>query len=207
MSLLLKVDIDGVLRDWNHSLIREYTTRHPGDRVTYPFDDFKIDSHFPDCPNLRKFYCDEAPDAIYRNAPAYKGAVAFIEKLVATFPSVWLVSTQFPNTMYPTMEWIEMHIPSAHNLPLIFSKDKGSIGRGKFDEIVLIDDAPHNLHSEAEAGGIALGFGQSYNYGKVDFCLSFFGDFNFSETHEPDRVAKQFQMILQYLHNTFSYII
>jgi 5'(3')-deoxyribonucleotidase len=200
MSLLLKVDIDGVLRDWNHSLIRVYKQAHPNAKVQYPFADWNISPFFPKEPNIDAFY-RSVPYAedVYLNAEPYKGAIDFIEELVRIYPNVWLVSTQFPFTTHPTIGWVEKNIPSAHNLPIVFSKDKGSIGRGKFVETVLIDDAPHNLKSEFEAGGIAVGFGQSYNYGKIDFCVNFFGSLNFKEEHESDRVAKQFQMILKFL--------
>ena len=208
MSLLLKIDVDGVLRDWSHSLIRVYKAKYPNARVNYPFGDFDIRPEFPDALKIDDFYRSHSyAEDIYLNAEPYKGAIDFIEKLVKAFPNVWLVSTQFQNTMYPTIAWCEKNLPSAHNLPMLFSKDKGSIGRGKFDETVLIDDAPHNLHSEMEAGGIPLGFGQSYNYGKINFCVGFYGDINFSEAHEPDRCAKQFQMILKYLQNAFAHVI
>lgn len=209
MKLLLKVDIDGVLRDWNHSLIRVFKRHHPDAIINYPFRDFKIDPDFPAGTDTKTFYSKTEPEDIYLNAEPYAGAIEFIEFLVREFPYVWLVTTQFPTTMYPTMAWVEKHIPSHRDLPLVFSREKGLIGRGKFDQTLLIDDAPHNLLNENEAGGIPVCFGQSYNYGKANFAVGFYGEYtegqarftdvNFSEEHEAERVTEQFLKLKQWL--------
>jgi 5'(3')-deoxyribonucleotidase len=197
---LIKVDLDGVLRNWNASLIRAFKEQYPDENVVYPFADFKIDPSFPPWFNSRKFYLEEQPYDIYRNAKPYDGAREFIDSLLLEFPHVWLVTTQYPLTMYPTIRWIEDHMP-ATDLPIVFSDKKGFIGRSLFDNRILIDDAPHNLMNEVDEHGIPLCFGQSYNFNKAGHhqWYNFFGDTDFSEEAEPKRVSAQFQMILDYL--------
>ena len=210
--LLIKVDIDGVLRDWNSSLIDEFRKRYAESYVHYPFRDFDINPDFPDGVNIRQFYLEEAPYEIYTQAKPYNGAIQFIEWLVREFPNVWLVSTQYPNTMYPTMVWLEKNIPSSANLPLVFSKSKGLVGLDKFSDRLLIDDAPHNLVDEEKCGGYPICFGQSYNRNKVT-CVGFYdnrlsvgdlvGDVDFSREHEDTRVANQFKLLQLYLKTHF----
>jgi len=199
-DVLIKVDLDGVIRDWNQSLITEYKKRNTG-RVVYPFSEFKLQSAFPDCDVIGKFYEETAAYDIYRNAKPYAGAIEFVELLIARYPNVWLVTTQYANTMFPTIEWVQTFIPSHGNLPIVFSKEKGLIGQGKFAHTILIDDAPHNLESEVRHGGTAVCFGQLYNFNNPDHnkWLNFFGDTDFSLEAESERIKKQYQMILDYL--------
>jgi len=203
-STLIKVDVDGVLRNWNASLIREFKRVYPEAQVEYPFKDFQIAPSFPLWANSKEFYLYDVPYSIYRDADPYVGAVEFIQTLTKRYPNVWLVTTQYKNTMFPTIEWIEAWMP-ATSVPVVFSKDKGAVGRDKFENTILIDDAPHNLNSEAACGGLAYCFGQLYNFNHPDShrWTSFFGSTDFSLMSEPARVMIQFNDILQALVNEF----
>lgn len=199
-DVLIKLDIDGVIRNWNESLITTYQKYCTG-RVIYPFTDFNIKSSFPDIPDIFHFFKSHAADEIYRNAKPYEGAIEFVELLLSRFSNVWLVTTQFPNTTFPTIEWIQAYVPSHINLPILFSKEKGLIGKSRFEHTLLIDDAPHNLINQVDAGGTAICFGQLYNFAKPQYntWINFFGGTDFSIEAEPERLKKQYQMILDYL--------
>jgi len=204
-DVLIKLDLDGVIRDWNQSLITSYKKRYSG-RVIYPFTDFKVSVSFPDAVDISGFFKNEAPNEIYLTAKPYAGAIEFVELLLARCPNVWLVTTQFPNTMFPTIQWIQTHIPTHTNLPIVFSENKGLIGKGRFEHTILIDDAPHNLDNQVAAGGDALCFGQLYNFDKPNHntWINFFGDTDFSIEAESKRLKIQYQMILNYLDTWFS---
>lgn len=200
-STLIKVDLDGVLRNWNAAVIREFTAQYPESKVDYPFKDFNIAPAFPSWADNRHFYLSERPYPIYRTADPYAGAVEFIRTLVERYPNVWLVTTQYENTMFPTIQWIEEHLPSV-NLPVVFSKEKGLVGKSKFEHTILIDDAPHNLTNQADNGGMAYCFGQLYNFHHPEshrWRRSFYGMSDFSLEMEPLRISMQFDDILRAL--------
>jgi len=204
-STLIKVDLDGVLRNWNASLIREFEKMHSDVKVTYPFKDFNIAPSFPAWVDNKKFYLYEKSYDIYRYAEPYAGAVEFMRTLADLYPNVWLVTTQYENTMFPTIQWIEQWLP-ARNIPVGFSHEKGLIGRDKFEHTILIDDAPHNLTSEAMNGGMAYCFGQLYNFNHVDtphWRRLIYGSLDFSVEAEAQRISRQFDMILEMLSMEF----
>jgi 5'(3')-deoxyribonucleotidase len=200
-NILIKIDLDGVIRNWNESLITEYKKRYSDRRVLYPFHDFDLRDSFPDEPDIVYFFKVEAAKEIYSNAKPYPKAIEFLEIMLSRYPNVWLVTTQFTNTAYPTIEWMRRYIPSYNNLPVVFSSEKGAVGNGKFERTILIDDAPHNLNDQIKNGGIALCFGQLYNNNHADSyrweCV--FGGRDFSIEKEPERIQKQYELILDYL--------
>lgn len=202
LTTLIKVDIDGVLRNWNASLIRQVQLVHPEIEVKYPFEDFNIAASFPPRFDNRLFYLEEYPEEIYTQAEPYEGAVWFLNELLKVYPNVWLVTTQYEKTMYPTMQWVEKHLP-AHDVPLVFSKEKGLVGRGQFEQTILIDDAPHNLNNQVKHGGIAYCFGQLYNTPVHDpdrLWEHFAGTCQYSVEDEPRRIMMQYKEILIALH-------
>lgn len=197
-TTLIKVDIDGVLRNWNASLIKHWEAAHPGEApVVYPFADFVIAPSFPPGSDNRKFYLEEQPYAVYRHALPYEGAVEFLKSIIREYPNVWLVTTQYANTMFPTMEWVEEYLPAA-DVPLVFSKDKGLVGKHQFEQTILIDDAPHNLDHQVKHGGTAFCFGHLYNshHNPDKTWVSFHGTGKYALEDEPERVKQQYNAIL-----------
>jgi 5'(3')-deoxyribonucleotidase len=202
-STLIKLDVDGVLRNWNASLIREAKLTYPGIVIRYPFENFNIAPSFPAGFDNRQFYLEERPDAVYTNADAYDGAVEFVNALLMLCPHVWLVTTQYPKTMYPTIQWIEAHLP-ASDVPVVFSKEKGLIGKQRFAHTILIDDAPHNLDNQVKHGGDAYCFGQAYNTPEHDpehKWMHFRGTELYSLEDEPRRIRQQYAQILELLRS------
>jgi 5'(3')-deoxyribonucleotidase len=203
-NTLIKVDLDGVLRNWNAALIKQFMEVHPTAHVDYPFKDFNIAPAFPSWADYRKFFMDDWPYPIYRNAAPYAGAVEFMKTLAIRYPNVWLVTTQYPNTMFPTIEWIEEHLP-ARDVPTVFSKEKGLVGWSKFAQTILIDDAPHNLNDQVKHGGFAICFGQLYNFNHADHhkWWNVLGSTDFSEEIEAARIHLQFTSVLTVLKDFF----
>jgi 5'(3')-deoxyribonucleotidase len=200
-TTLIKVDIDGVLRNWNASLIRHWEAAHPGEKVVYPFADFNIAASFPPGADNRKFYLEEQPYMVYRYAEPYVGAVDFLRRVIQEYPNVWLVTTQYERTMFPTMEWVEAFLPAA-DVPLVFSKEKGLVGKYQFEETILIDDAPHNLDNQVKHGGTAFCFGHLYNshHNPSKTWVSFQGTGKYSVEDEAERLKQQYDAILLALH-------
>jgi 5'(3')-deoxyribonucleotidase len=205
-NMLIKIDLDGVIRNWNASLIREYKKYNANGRVIYPFNSWTLNSSFPDCEDISHFFKNVKPYDIYINAEPYVGAIDFLKTILYTYKNVWIVSSQYENTFYPTLKWLQTHIPFYNDIPLVFTDTKGLVGKSLFEKRILIDDATHNLINEVENGGISFCFGQKYNIGHEDDdrWVNFYGSYDFSLENEEYRICKQYEMILEYLKNNYA---
>lgn len=205
-DLLIKCDIDGVLRNWEKSLVTEYKKQYPHDTtVISPFKEWAVDSNFPNSPvDIHTFFRETHADQIYYNAELLPGASRFIKRIINFYPHVWLVSKQYPLTMDPTVRWCQDKLPFGYNLPIVFTSDKRRVGEDLFRRIVLIDDAPENIENEfplvSEAKNyfdgntlhIPICFGQRYNEHITYSPVQRIADQNYD-------YEKQFEMLFDYL--------
>ena len=190
-SVLIKVDIDGVLRNWEKSLFDTYKKYYPNDRVILPCTTWDVDGNFPDYKGkFSKFWKELYTKEIYENAELFSGAMKFILDLLDNFPDVWLVTSQPDTAMAPTVHWVQKNLFPQFT-PIVFTQDKFDVGRKRYDNRILIDDNMDNLLSEYDAGGTPICFAQRYNEG-LDVKIPRFSAANYD-------TERQFQMILAYL--------
>ena len=162
-DVLIKLDIDGVLRNFDKAVNDFFHIDHPELSNIYPAKYWSMTENYPTYPDINNYFKIVRAHDIYTQAELFPGAAEFFTRVVNTFENVWLVTTQFEHTMYPTVLWCNKNLPGINNVPMVFSHDKGLIGKDKFKHRILIDDAPHGCLSEQKHGGIPVCFGQLYN--------------------------------------------
>ncbi|OZI71920.1 5'-3'-deoxyribonucleotidase [Bordetella genomosp. 12] len=139
--MLILLDQDGVLADFEHAFIDAWRQRHP-DIEPVAFENrrsFHILEDYP--PHLRA-----QAEAIYtapgfiRNLPPVPGALEAVRELMALGMEVRICSSplrQYDNCVLEKYQWIEHHLGRAATERLILTRDK-TLVQGD----LLIDDRP-----------------------------------------------------------------
>lgn len=140
--MLILLDQDGVLADFEHAFIAAWRARHP-DLEPVAYEDrrsFHILEDYP--PDLRGL-----AEAIYtepgfiRNLPPVPGAIEAYRELLALGMDVRICTSplrQFENCVAEKFLWVERHLGRAATERLVMTRDK-TLVRGD----LLIDDRPH----------------------------------------------------------------
>jgi len=139
--MLILLDQDGVLADFEHAFIEAWRERHP-DIPPVPYESrrsFHILEDYPPELRARAEAIYTAPGFI-RNLPPVPGAVEAYRELLALGLDVRICSSplrQFENCVAEKYLWVERHLGRAATERLVLTRDK-TLVRGD----LLIDDKP-----------------------------------------------------------------
>lgn len=145
IPLKLLIDMDGVLCDFEASLLDRFRSRHP-DEPFIPLDErntfYAIEQYASIKPNLKSKVGDIiSSPGFFRSLPPLTNAVRCLHWM-DDFPdvSVWLCTApinRFHNCVLEKYEWVEKHLGFEWTKKVIMCKDKTLI-KGDY----LIDDRP-----------------------------------------------------------------
>ncbi|GAB1577395.1 5'-3'-deoxyribonucleotidase [Bordetella petrii] len=139
--MLILLDQDGVLADFEHAFLAAWRQRHPDiEPVAYEQrQSFRILEDYPPALRARAEAIYTAPGFI-RNLPPVAGAIEAYRELTALGMDVRICSSplhQFENCVAEKYLWVERHLGRAATERLILTRDK-TLVRGD----LLIDDKP-----------------------------------------------------------------
>jgi len=127
-------------------------------------DQLKIDQlaswnteHFvkPECGS--KIYDYLLEPGFYRDLQPIPHAIEVLKRLTKEY-TIYIVTTSPKTALMDKVDWVEEHLPFISASQIIFTHHKEQI---KGD--LLFDDAPHNLISFQESGGISVAMDYAYN--------------------------------------------
>lgn len=139
--MLILLDQDGVLADFEHAFIAAWRERHP-DIAPIEFEarkSFHILEDYPEDLRAKAEAIYTAPGFI-RNLPPVPGAIDAVRELMALGMDVRICSSplrQYDNNVLEKYQWIEQHLGRAATERLILTRDK-TLVQGD----LLIDDRP-----------------------------------------------------------------
>jgi hypothetical protein len=138
------VDIDGVLRNFAESLVRQYKIYNPKSRVTpvNQWTKYELEDYFSGGNPVKDFFIRTHPEKVYLEANPYKGAKQFIDRLNEKGHKVHLVSYQ-PTSEIKHLTRIWLAKNQIQNVYLNFTEDRQKFNLG-LD--VLLDDYTENLN-------------------------------------------------------------
>ena len=151
--MIIKLDIDGVLRDMETPMIRLYNEKFQtcmklGDLISYD-----IDESFPLFRNADidtdgyKFFFEDHLQECYIEAKAYEGAAEAVKLLQERGHVIHIVSFQ-PSlkAQKATLEWLNINNIEFDNITFTNIKDKTCVPCD-----VIVDDCPEYIDSEPES--------------------------------------------------------
>lgn len=160
--MIIKLDIDGVLRDMESPMIRLYNEKFQthmklGDLVSYD-----IDKSFPLFRNANidghKFFFEDHLQECYIDANAYEGAAEAVQLLRKRGHIIHVVSYQPSlNAQKATLEWLNMNNIEFDNITFTNIKDKTYVPCD-----IIVDDCPEYIDSEPESA-LKVCINHSYN--------------------------------------------
>ncbi|MBO1114284.1 5'-3'-deoxyribonucleotidase [Bordetella petrii] len=139
--MLILLDQDGVLADFEHAFLDAWRARHP-DIAPVPYESrrsFRILDDYPPDLRARAEAIYTAPGFI-RDLPPVPGAVEAYRELLALGMDVRICTSpllQFENCVAEKYLWVERHLGRAATERLVLTRDK-TLVRGD----LLIDDKP-----------------------------------------------------------------
>jgi 5'(3')-deoxyribonucleotidase len=150
--MIIGVDVDGVLRNFADSLIKEYKKAYPRDKVVQPpfWDVYPLHGYFPIGKGIYKFVFDEHAKEVYLNARPYTGAYSFMRQLRQQGHKVVIVSFQ-PNKSIEelTTKWLDEQ--EIERDAVVYTARKQDAGVD-----LLLDDCTDNLRSLEWTVGVAM---------------------------------------------------
>ena len=162
--MIILIDQDGVLADFEHAFLAAWRERHP-DIAPVAYEDrksFNLLEDYP--PELRR-----KAEAIYtapgfiRELPPVPGAIEAFEELLALGMDLRICTAplrQYENCVAEKFQWVERHLGRAATERIVMTRDKtlvrgdlliddkprveGAVARPSWRHIVY--DAPYNRH-------------------------------------------------------------
>jgi len=163
INMRIGIDCDGVLRNFDGSVIRRIRETHPNliDKVIAVRNwDIKTWLPFWSAEESTKYIFDDNYQDIFENAPICRDAkeqwTFLLDWAIAQGHELVLVSAQRPKCISPTLVWLGKHGFSFKELH--FTKNKEVL-----DIDVLVDDYEDNLIKFSNAGKISICFSHKYN--------------------------------------------
>jgi 5'(3')-deoxyribonucleotidase len=143
--MIIKLDVDGVLRNFVDSFHRTYLKVYPehADSIKL-ITEWSFEKAYPIGAKVKEFMYDEYLWEIFFGADAYDGAKKFFDDL-KQIGKVHIVTHQPVGKEIPTLRWLKKF--DFRYDAISFVLDKTQIAGD-----VLIDDAIHNLEAEAKFG-------------------------------------------------------
>lgn len=153
--MLIKVDVDEVLRQFVKQLQRQYSIDFPNHFMDLNVTSYDLAPFFELGKDIRKYFNETRPKEIYTMAEAFMGAGHFMWLLQDAGHEVWAVSNQARGNEVFTLEWLyEKEIPCDS---ICFTRNKSAL---KGD--VILDDCVDNLRG-AEKGCVAIAMDRPWN--------------------------------------------
>jgi 5'(3')-deoxyribonucleotidase len=143
--MTIKLDIDGVIRDFLGSFHRIYLKVYPQHKdLIKPVSVWGLEEAYPIGKDVYKFMYEDYLDEVFLEADIYDGAIEFVKEL-KKIGKIHITTFQPVGKEIPTLQWLKKY--DIQYDAVSFINDKTQI-RGT----VLIDDGLHNLIAEAKAG-------------------------------------------------------
>ena len=153
------IDVDGVLRNFPFSLIREYKRYYPNHEVV-PLRNWKhyeLHHYFPINKDITRFYSEEHPKEIYLGSPRYIGALKFMNELNEDFKIIIVTNQLNKHLEYLTEEWLNLFSISYYDF---FPTPDKTKFKGEF----ILEDASHHLEAILSKGNaIPICFSRPWN--------------------------------------------
>lgn len=154
--MIIALDVDGVLRDFNGSLDRVYRKWNPTHGPSIEPYEWDLSASYPECVDINKFAFVEHAKEIFSEAEPYPGAVHFANRLYRDH-NVVITTMQFEAMRPVLLDWLQRHRIPYHSL--MFTREKYLV-----DADVLIDDNPEFLMDWVrETGKPAIQMLRSWN--------------------------------------------
>lgn len=159
--MLILVDQDGVLADFEVAFLGEYQRRHP--ELPYvPVEErttFYVKEQYP-AEHLPYVHAIHGTEGFYRSLPPIEGAVEAMEEMLAAGHDVNICTAPLTSNLYCASEkhaWIAEHLGKAWLKRTIIAPDK-TLVRGD----ILIDDRPE-VRGRMQPTWEHVVFGAPYN--------------------------------------------
>ena len=160
--MIIKLDIDGVLRDMESPMIRLYNERFQTHMKSGDLISYDIDKSFPLFQKVGidgyKFFFEDHLQDCYINADAYERAAEAVQLLRKRGHIIHVVSYQ-PSlkAQKATLEWLNINNIKFDNITFTNIKDKTCVPCE-----MIIDDCPEYIDSEPESV-LKICINHSYN--------------------------------------------
>lgn len=142
MKKILKIDIDGVIRNISPGVLHIYNTKYNKSNKIYTVNDitaFHYTECFPDFPkdmNYEDFFTDNREE-IFGKAKPFPFAIQGLKALKEKYEIV-LVTAQFPGAIETTKKWLKEYDVPYDRVVYTFNKNE-------VDGWILLDDRIENL--------------------------------------------------------------
>lgn len=155
--MIIKLDVDGILRNFDDSFRRVYLKAYPEHAdLIKPITEWSFEKAYPIGDKVKEFMYDEYLWEIFYDADAYDGAKKFFDDL-KQIGKVHIVTYQPVRKEIPTLKWLALYDFQYDAISFIHDKTQ-------IDGDVFIDDAIHNLEAEARSGkSIPIAINRSWN--------------------------------------------
>lgn len=147
----IKIDVDGVLRDFIWQLQQTYLKDFPNHPIKW-VDEWNLHKFFVIGKAIYHYAFEYRAEEIFTQAPPYRGQIEALNRFVDRHGdrmSITIASTQPKHNEEYTRIWL-----NKHRVPydtIVFSDTKSEIPGN-----IILDDAPHNLDEVFGAGQIAI---------------------------------------------------
>ena len=166
--MIVGLDVDGIIRDFNGSLKRVYLREYPDHKVTDPTE-WDLSKAYPIGKDINKFAFETYVNEIYLEADPYEGALDFVEDIARDYEIVIITSQPNYQAVYNSFEWLNKHGFNKYVSNHVFKDSSSKVfTKGHVRVDVLIDDYEENLKDAWEMGVFAVGIERSWNKGKWD---------------------------------------
>lgn len=160
-SVVICCDVDGVLRDFAHQMVKVFNKHYPqmAGLVTDPdaWTNWKIAEQFPIGNQIFELMEEEAEEVFY-DAPLIEGALDGFKTLKKAGYKIIIISAQHGATGKWTLEWLSSRGFKPEEI--YFEEDKHKM-IGYYD--YMVEDNPRNIVNIFEAGGRPIVFDHMYN--------------------------------------------
>lgn len=143
--MILKIDIDDVLRGWVESVRSHYRKDYPMHKIK-KVTAWGLEPFFPLGKNIYKYAFERRAKEILEEAKPLPGAVAFVKRLVKEGHKVILTTSQPVGLEQFTLNWIHKHKIPYHAIAFVHSGT--GVDKSFVKGNVLLDDGEHNLKAE-----------------------------------------------------------
>jgi len=165
--MLVGLDIDGIIRNFDGSLRKVYAKHYP-DHVVPPTTKWGIENIYPIGKDIYKFaFVDHAVE-VFGTAELYDNSLWFVEQLFKNYEVVCVTSQPSPIVMQTTFAWLEMNGFTEFIDHYMFVRSDKTFSKGRIRLDVLIDDCVENLKDAENYGVMGIGIERGWNKGLWD---------------------------------------
>jgi hypothetical protein len=158
--MIVKIDVDGVLRNFVESLIREYKIEFP-DKWYKQVETWDLHPYFEINTDIYDFAFNKKAFNIFYLGVGYIDNIIFLRDFIKNKNrlEIKIVTNNYDRCFYYTECWLWNW--GIKNIEVISTKHKPEVLGD-----VLIDDDPVNLRASENAGELPIAISQPWNYNK-----------------------------------------